>query len=194
MYIKFLAHSRCPLNRSYYNHQHRASSSIWYRNTRSSERTYNNCFPRHKRTSVLTMTQQQRGFLTTRLETLPGPKGGAWSHSPHRVRFPSKGAWKPSARPTRKRPGKRTGGQSSNRETNSNRNYSSHTRGLHTPKLSNDGEARTPKAPVRSKLGEDNSGRQLHGKGSLNQVSAANSQLLCFPIPLASSRPKGRSR
>ena len=135
MYIKFLAHSRCPLNRSYYNHQHRASSSIWYRNTRSPERTYNNCVPRHKRTSVLTMTQQQRGFLTTQLETLPGPKGGAWSHSPHRVRFPSKGAWKPSARPTRKRPGKRTGGQSSNRETNSNRNYSSHTRGLHTEAL-----------------------------------------------------------
>ena len=90
MYIKFLAHSRCPLNCSYYNHQHRASSSIWYRNTRSLERTYNNCFPRHKRTSVLTMTQQQRGFLTTRaqargLEPLPTPsqipeQGGLGNH------------------------------------------------------------------------------------------------------------------
>ena len=80
-----------PTKLQLYNHQHRASSSIWYRNVRSPERTYNNCFPWHTRTSVLTMIQQQRGFLTTRLETLPGPKGEAWSHSPHRVRFPSKG-------------------------------------------------------------------------------------------------------
>ena len=96
--------------------------------SRSPERTYNNCFPRHKRTSVLTMMQQQTGFLTTRRETLPGPKGGVWSHSPHRVRFPSKGAWKPSAQLTRKRGDKGTERQSSNQQPNSDGNYSSHTR------------------------------------------------------------------
>lgn len=129
------------------------------------------------------MTQQQTGFLTTRRETLPGPKGGVWSHSPHGVRFPSKGAWKPSAQLTRKRGEKRTGRQSSNQQPNSNGNYSSHTRACtHRSSQTKGGGVRAPRAPARSKLGKDDDNcHRLCDKGSLNHFSPGNSHLAYSP-------------